>query len=288
MLPACSGVRDVPDLNSPTSLVRPPAKENNQGNGRYSPNGTRWTLSYRAVHSPVGVTSAAELNTSEADPPFCAAGVLPIAPVTTQLRVVRAISLTGSRNSGSLVKNGAGDSGHTIKSTLPCADSVAFDDDDVEASAFTLRSVNSRNVRSNVSRVQFSSTGIFCCTSSAARSPARTGASTSPPACHTAAAANAASNSVLRFFLGTRNAAATATFTRMISNEIPYTPVHIVIRLSEMLSTCAVPSRSQGNPVTRVRANSTATHRNGTASSARRLSRPGPAANPTSSPNSPR
>ena len=37
------------------------------------------------------------------------------------------------------------------------------------------------------------------------------------------------------------------------------------MRLSEMLSTCAVPSRFHGKPVTRVRANSTATQRNGAA-----------------------
>src|SRR5271166_5451497 len=264
MLPASSAALDVPALNSPTSFVSPPAKENNHGNGKYSPNGTRCTLSYRAVHSPVGLTSAAELKTSGDALLGCEKrGLLPIAPVTTQLRVVRAISLTGSRNNRSMVKNGAGDSGHTLKS------------------------VNSRNVRSNASRVQFSSTGMFSCTNSAARSPASAGASTSLPACNTAAATTAASNNVFRFFLGTRNAAATATFTSMISNEIPYTPVHVVIRLSEMLSTCAVPSRSHGNPVTRVRDNSTATHKNGTAISARRLSRPGPAANPTSSPNSP-
>src|ERR1035438_3883234 len=286
MLPALSGALDVPALNSPTSLVSPPAKENSQGNGKYSPNGTRCTLSYRAVQSPVGLTSTAKLYTS-GDALRCAAGVLPIAPVTTQLRVLRAISVSGSRNSGSLVKNGAGDSGHTIKSTLPCSDSVALDADELEAAACTLSSVSSCSVRSNVARVQFSSTGIFSCTSNAARSPASAGASTSLPACNTAAATNAASNNVLRFFLGTKKAAATATFTSMISNEIPYTPVHMVIRLREMLSTCAVPSRSQGNPVTRVRANSTATHRNGTAISARRLSRPGPVANATSKPNSP-
>jgi hypothetical protein len=42
-----------------------------------------------------------------------------MAPVTTQVCVSRAISLTGSRNSGSLVKKGAGDSGQTIRSTFP-------------------------------------------------------------------------------------------------------------------------------------------------------------------------
>ena len=63
--------------------------------------------------------SAAELNTCELDLPLCAADAVPIAPVTTQLCVSRAIWLTGSRNSGSLVKKGAGDSGHTIKSSCP-------------------------------------------------------------------------------------------------------------------------------------------------------------------------
>ncbi len=63
--------------------------------------------------------SAAELKTCESDFPLCAAGAVPMAPVTTQLCVSRAISLTGSRNSGSLVKKGAGDSGQTIKSSCP-------------------------------------------------------------------------------------------------------------------------------------------------------------------------
>ena len=72
--------------------------------------------------------SAAELNTCEADLPPCITGVLPMAPVTTQVCVSRAISLTGSRNSGSFVKKGAGDSGQTIRSTLPGVESDAPDE----------------------------------------------------------------------------------------------------------------------------------------------------------------
>src|ERR1700680_2655467 len=103
--------------------------------------------------------SAAELKTREADVPLCVAGVFPMAPVTTQVCVLRAIALTGSRNNGSLVKKGAGDSGQTIKSTLAGFESSVRDE--LEAAAFTLRSVNSRSVRSNISRVQVASTGMF-------------------------------------------------------------------------------------------------------------------------------
>ena len=109
--------------------------------------------------------SAAELNNCEADLPLCPAGALPMAPVTTQVCASRAIWLTGSRNSGSLAKKGAGDSGHTIKSTLPGFESGA--PDVVAASAFRLRSDSSRSVRSKASRVQPASAGMFSCTSSA-------------------------------------------------------------------------------------------------------------------------
>src|SRR3984957_14872620 len=168
MFPASSGARDDPFLNSPTSFVSPPANANICGNGKYSPKGTRWTLSYRAVQSPEGLTSAAELKTSKVGEPFSTALELPIEPVTTQLRVVRAISLTGPRNSGSVVKKGAGDAGHTIKSGLMGAAPRTPDNTEFDIPALTLRSVSSPSVRSKLSRVQFSSTGIFSCTRSAA------------------------------------------------------------------------------------------------------------------------
>src|ERR1700683_2288119 len=69
------------------------------------------------AQSPLGPTSAAELNICE---PWRLplAGAVPIAPVTTHAFVLRAISLIAWRNSGSLVKNGAGDSGHTMRLVL--------------------------------------------------------------------------------------------------------------------------------------------------------------------------
>src|ERR1700730_9699307 len=105
--------RDAPCPNSPTSFVRPPANENKLGNGRYSPNGTRWILSYRAVHSPDGLTNAAELDGFAGVPTD---GSIPIEPAMVQVLVARDIALTASRKRGSLVKNGAGDSGQTSKS----------------------------------------------------------------------------------------------------------------------------------------------------------------------------
>src|SRR5271154_6331269 len=113
--PASRGTRSVPGVNSPTSLVKPPAKENKLGKGRYSPKGTRWALSYRAFQSPSGEINAAELKIAGAVTPGDGAAV-PIAPVIVQAPVWRAMSLIGTRNLASLVKNGAGDSGQTIRS----------------------------------------------------------------------------------------------------------------------------------------------------------------------------
>src|SRR6202012_2472683 len=53
--------------------------------------------------------------------------------------------------------------------------------------------------------------------------------------------------------------------TAAITNEIPNTPVHGAILVRVKLSICEYPSRSHGNPVTRSRANSTATHSTGEA-----------------------
>src|ERR1035438_10706390 len=58
------------------------------------------------------------------------------------------------------------------------------------------------------------------------------------------------------------------------------------MRHKAMLSTWAIPSRFHGNPVTRVRASSTATHRNGAITSGGRKSRPDPASKHTSKPRS--
>ena len=169
---------------------------------------------------PMGLISAAELKTCEVERPFCVADVLPIAPVTTQACDARGHFAHGSRNRGSFVKNGAGDSGHTIKSTLPTFESGAADE--FQAASFTLRSADfvQRAFEScrasslhppECSPVRAVQRGLR-----EAREPP-----TSRPAWSTAAAASAAISNVPRFFFGTRNAAATATFTSMISNEIP-------------------------------------------------------------------
>ena len=71
------------------------------------------------------------------------------------------------------------------------------------------------------------------------------------PASRMTAAANEASSRTLRRFRRTMNAAAKAALTSMISSESPYTPVTVAMRVSGMLSTCAMPRRSQGNPVMR-------------------------------------
>src|SRR3954449_4417736 len=90
--PVSRGRREGPYPNCPTSCVRPPAKENRLGNGRYSPKGTRCTLSYRATQSPLGLTSAAELYTGPAA--FGLGASLPTDPVTIHNLVARAMLLT--------------------------------------------------------------------------------------------------------------------------------------------------------------------------------------------------
>src|ERR1700693_1551071 len=112
MVPLFRGLRVAPGWNSPTSLVKPPAKANRLGNGKYSPEGTGCTLSSRAVPSPVGLIHAAELYTSGGP----GASVVPMEPAIVQIFVLRAIALMASRNRESLVKNGAGDSGQTTNS----------------------------------------------------------------------------------------------------------------------------------------------------------------------------
>src|SRR4051812_8988105 len=66
------------------------------------------------------------------------------------------------------------------------------------------------------------------------------------------------------------NTATIIVFTAATTNEIPYTPAKLAITGEvTALFTWVVPNKSQGNPVMRERATSTATHRKGAASRAR-------------------
>ena len=71
------------------------------------------------LHSPTGVTTEAELKIGPSV--FGVGALLPIEPTTVEECVSRAIPLTTSRNLGSLLKNGAGDSGQTIRSIFAFA-----------------------------------------------------------------------------------------------------------------------------------------------------------------------
>src|SRR5882724_7713121 len=225
-------------------------------------------------------------------------------PTSTQVCASRAMLLTASRNAGSVVKNGAGDSGHAIRSGRGAVapeespdgepldgaplDRELFDEEPAAAlepvcsapdlfksglfkpGLFKLTQPRSRSVSSKYSLVQSPPCriGTFACTSRAVWVAGDGGGLIHLPACSTTTAASVASNSGVRWLrcpLSPRikNAAARAVFTTMISNDSPYTPVTVAIRDSGILSTCAIPSRSHGNPVTRVRASSTATHKNG-------------------------
>src|SRR5579871_813510 len=115
--PASKGAREVPRSNRPTSCVSPPANEKRLGNGRYSPNGTRWTLSYRDCHCPPAFTNTAELNNGASE--FGVGASLPIMPNTRGTEVARATSPISFLRCGSFEKNGAGDSGQTVRSIFP-------------------------------------------------------------------------------------------------------------------------------------------------------------------------
>src|SRR5882757_7127739 len=140
--PARNGCRDVPGSNVPTSFVKASANENNCRNGTYSPNGTRWILSYLPTTSPFGFTSIAELCTASrrgptvVDPDIMGSST-PTAPTTIQALAFCAISLNDRTSIGSLVTNGAGDSSHT---TNPARSP--------ETVGAVLRSPNSRKFRS--------------------------------------------------------------------------------------------------------------------------------------------
>ena len=116
---------------------------------------------------------------------------------------------------------------------------------------------------------------MFCCTSSAVWSVGRTGGRSAPGLQHNDGSGGCQQQEACVCCVGsfrrTRNAAANAVFTTMISNDSPYTPVTCAIRASGMLSTCVTPSRSQGKPVMRVRASSTATQATGASKKRSRL-----------------
>src|SRR6185312_4417687 len=99
VLSACKGARELPEEKSPTCCVKPPAKEKMRLKGTYSPKGTKWTLSYRAVNSPAGFTSDAELN--NACPGF-PSSYKATSPANTQFPVCRANVLKASRKGESL------------------------------------------------------------------------------------------------------------------------------------------------------------------------------------------
>ena len=63
--------------------------------------------------------------------------------------------------------------------------------------------------------------------------------------------------------------AAKAQFTSATTQESPYTPVTVAMRVRGMLSICVYPRRSQGKPVILARASSTPTQMNGANSKAR-------------------
>ncbi len=104
------------------------------------------------IHSPLGLIHTAELKSGEVWPaaptgdavPVVPAPIepIPIAPATVQVLVSRAISLTASRKRGSLVRNGAGDSGQTTKSIFI----------GLAATDFIVSSVNSFRVCCKISR----------------------------------------------------------------------------------------------------------------------------------------
>src|SRR3984957_11350129 len=89
------------------------------------------------------------------------------------------------------------------------------------------------------------------------------------------AAARAATSSSFLDSLGAKTAAANTLFTNRISNDKPYTPNRVAMRVRGKFPDCAYPSSSHGKEVTRLRANSTATQIKGAAGSARRMGAPG-------------
>src|ERR1700757_1253666 len=93
-------------------------------------------------------------------------------PAIVQVFVLRAIALRASRNRGSLVKNGAGDSGQTTRSIFV----------GLAATDFTVSSVSSFKVCRTAAGVHSAETGIFCCTRSAARSALAGGGAHNIPA----------------------------------------------------------------------------------------------------------
>src|SRR5450631_501715 len=226
----------------------------------------------------------AELKIWDSPAAFRLALFVPRAPATIQAWDSRAKLAIARRKFRSVVKNGAGDSGHAIK--LGCGD----DERAAELrAALRLIEPKSLTVSFQYSLVQsaLSSTGTFSCTRTAVWSVGKAGGVIQRADCRTTTAANTASSSDFRFSRLTRKAVASAVLTTMISNEIPYTPVTVAMRARVTLSTCVVPSRSQGNPVMRSRASSIATQTAGASRRARRLTEFLPASRLINSPKAP-